>query len=186
MPRLYRPHIPVEVKCRVVLRQMGELWPNEVIGGTRGSLQVLLKDQLEHLAALLGCAPKDLRLDHDPALAVRDKWPLKGKPNRWAYHPDANDPEFLIYRTAHDHHLKTNVRGDGAQFPDRVLIKRARKQRERPRCSRCHTGAYAVYGRLCGRCYDVALKHRGKTKPKYKWGSRPLRSASRWPKRKFK
>jgi DNA-binding transcriptional MerR regulator len=27
MPRLLRPHIPVETRCRVVLRQLGEMWP---------------------------------------------------------------------------------------------------------------------------------------------------------------
>lgn len=129
MPRLYRPHIPLEVRCRVVLRQIGEIWPDEVINGTRGSLRVLLDDQLEKLAELLGCKVEDLRLDHDPALATRMKRPL-GMTGKWVYTPDANDPEFLIYREKHAHHIKTNVRGDGAQHPDRVLIKRERKRRK--------------------------------------------------------
>jgi hypothetical protein len=181
MPRLYRPYIPVEVRCRVVLRQLGELWPDDVIsawtkdrlGGRLGSLQALLDDRLEKLAALLGCTKKELRLDHDPALAARQRW---GEGKTTVYLPAANDPEFLIYRTAHGHHLKTNVRGDGAQYPDRVLIKRERKRREakeRKICRRCQRNYAPAGKRLCDRCMKVARK--------LKWGSRPLRSASRWP-----
>jgi hypothetical protein len=104
------------------------MWPDEVIGGTRGSLRVLLDDQLEKLAALLDCEVKDLRLDHDPALATRVRW-KSGK--KTLYSPDANSPDHLIYREKHDHHIKTNVRGEHGQHPDRVLIKRERRRQKK-------------------------------------------------------
>lgn len=81
------------------------------------------------LATRFGCEVKDLRLDHNPALATRMKRShFNGK--KWIafYSPDANDPNYLVYREKHDHHIKTNVRGDGAQHPDRVLIKRERRR----------------------------------------------------------
>jgi hypothetical protein len=34
----------------------------------------------------------------------------------------------LLYREKHAHHIKTNVHGDGAQHPDRVLIRRERQR----------------------------------------------------------
>jgi hypothetical protein len=85
-----------------------------------------------------------LHLDHDPPLAARKK--IKRGGIVVGYEPDANDPDYLTYRTADDHRLKTNVRGDGAQYPDRVLIKKIRRI-ERPRPKR-----------------------------KYKWPSRPFQS----------
>ena len=140
--RLYRPHIPLEVRCRVILRQLGELWIDELIDAISGSLRSLLEEKLQQLATLLNCGVKDLRLDHDPALATRQ---LTGEAKATKYFPDANDPKFLIYREKHAHHIKTNVRGDGAQYPDRVLIKRERRRREGKR-----------------------------SKPKRKWASRPF------------
>ena len=96
--KLHRPHIPLNICHRVALRQ---------------------------LAALLGCGIKDLHLDHDPALGARQR---KGEGKKTVYIPDANDPEHLIYRDKHDHHIKTQIKGDGAQYPDRVLIARERKR----------------------------------------------------------
>lgn len=131
MPRLPRPHIPLAVKCTVAVRQLGFLWPDQVVAEAR-SKSALLDELLTKLAGLLGCEVKDLRLDHQPPLAVRDK--VRNRAGEIvAYVPDANDPEHLIYRTAHAHHIKTNVRGDGAQFPDRVLIKRERHREKKPK-----------------------------------------------------
>jgi len=178
MPRLYRPHIPLEVRCRVVLRQLGDLWPDDVIKlwkpkpsdaylkgigvfVPRGGLAALLASKLDALAVLLDCKVEDLRLDHDPALATRQRLQYSSvvKPT---YIPDANDPDYLIYREKHDHHIKTNVRGEHGQHPDRVLIKRERRRR--------------------------ASKSGAKVRrPKRKWASRQLRSANRWPtKRKMR
>lgn len=173
MARLYRPSIPVEVKCRVVLRQLGEMFIDEVINRDRPrpgdaymkgikayvprrGLTVLLAEKLSTLAELLNCKVEDLRLDHHPALAAR---PRTGEGKNTVYDPKANNPEFLIYREKHAHHIKTNVRGDGAQHPDRVLIKRERRRQKREQ----HP-------------LDIVAGR--------KWRSRPLKSASRWPKRK--
>ena len=128
MPRLYRPTIPLDVKCRVALRQLDELWPDDALKAHAGGLGVFLDRLLKKLAELLNCETDDLRLDHDPALATRQR---VGDGKKTIYAPDANDPDHLIYREQQSHHIKTNVRGDGAQYPDRVLIKRERKRRQR-------------------------------------------------------
>jgi len=77
------------------------------------------------LEALFGAEYMRAELDHDPPLTVREKIVRKGV--IVGYRPDANDPDFLIYRNADEHRLKTNVRGDGAQYPDRVRIKKIRR-----------------------------------------------------------
>jgi hypothetical protein len=163
MPRLYRPSIPVEVKCRAALRQLGELWIDEAIGANHGGMGAFLDRLLFKMAELLNCEVKGLRLDHNPALATRER---KGEGKNTIYKPDANDPEFLIYREKHAHHIKTNVRGDGAQYPDRVLIKRARKQKRKPRKG---------FGRR------AFAKATGSS-----WPKRKLRSANRWPQREMR
>lgn len=192
--RLARPSVPVEVKVRVVLRQLGEMWPDEVImlhRQARSPLAHLLQVRLGVLAGLLQCDVKDLRLDHDPALATRKK--LYETPNggrRWSwqiekegrvirYEPDANDPEHLRYRPhgaqfVGSHHVKTNVRGDGAQHPDRVLIKKLRRKKAR-RIKRDVT--FRAKNKVSARFRSPA----DKSKPKRKWPTRPLRSANRWP-----
>lgn len=169
MPRLLRPAIPVEVKCRVVLRQLGEMWIDDVIRSNRfvlrdhrkRSLGRLLSEKLTALAELLRCEVKDLRLDHHPALATRKKVFRKGV--HVDYVPKANDPEHLIYREAHAHHIKTNVRGDGAQHSDRVLIRKERRRLKKEK------GAQPLKRHVA---------FRGKNKV-----SRPLCSGNRWPPR---
>lgn len=166
MARLPRRHIPLEVKCRVALAQLGEMWPDDVIArwrprgpaarsvpsgeplGPRG-LGRLLEGLLARLAVLLGCDVSQLRLDHNPALGARQKR-LDRAGAIIGYIPDEHDPAFLIYRTAHGHHIKTQIRGDGAQFPDRVLIKRERR-RQKPL----------------------------RAKPKKKWAARPFPKGKR-------
>lgn len=164
MPRLLRPNIPLEVECRVALRQLGEMWPDKVIGewryGPRNRARnfTLLRSRLlAQLCQLLNCEPVDLRLDHDPALGAREKvFDRNGK--HVGYVPDANDPEHLIYREKHAHHIKTNVRGDGAQHPDRVLIKKNRRIERGPRPKR-----------------GPPIRSRGFQKgPKRPWGKRPF------------
>lgn len=149
MARLPRRHIPLEVKCRVALAQLGEMWPDDVIARWRpravgvllpeggpalvpGGLGRLLAALLGRLAGLLGCDVSQLRLDHNPALGARQKR-LDRAGAIIGYVPDEHDPGFLIYRTAHGHHVKTNIRGDGAQHPDRVLIKRQKRHERGPR-----------------------------------------------------
>lgn len=52
---------------------------------------------------------RECQLDHDPALILREFNPITGK-----YTPDANDPNFLVYREKDDHLHKTTGRKPGA------------------------------------------------------------------------
>ncbi len=138
MPRLYRPHIPLEVRCRVAERQLSRYgltieWRVDE-KGLKPSSGERLSTLLKVLAAALHCEVEDLRLDHDPALATRMKRSMPS--GITAYSPDANSPDHLIYREKHAHHIKTNVRGDHGQHPDRVLIKRERKRQRDKRPAR--------------------------------------------------
>lgn len=134
MPKLLRPYIPLEVRCRVALRQLGST-PKQIdencaavgISGGHG-FTVYLSILLPRLANKLSCAADDLQLDHDPALENRQKIVSM---DQIGYHPDANDPDFLIYREKHAHHIKTNVRGDHGQFADNVIAKRERKRQRK-------------------------------------------------------
>ena len=127
--RLLRPHIPLEVRCLVALRQL-ECIPLVVLA-VGGGTSALLKALLQNLAVKLGCDVADLRLDHNPALGLRDfDWHTQ------TYVPAANDPEYLIYRTKQDHHIKTNVRGDGAQRSDTAMMKRERRRLKKKRPGR--------------------------------------------------
>jgi hypothetical protein len=124
--KLPRPYIPLQTRIVVAGRQYSDqrlpwneihiAWPKKIV------LEYMLN-------RLFGGQP--YHLDHEPSLAVRKKIRDKnGVVIR--YSPDANDPDFLVYRRAEDHKLKTNVRGDGAQYPDRVRIKKIRRI-ERPK-----------------------------------------------------
>lgn len=135
--RLPRPYIPLEVRCRVALRQLGEMWPDEVIASAPrfGGLLMLLEVKKAQLAYLLGIKTAlDLHLDHDPALGAREKIRKHGK--IVGYRPDANDSDHLAYRTKESHRIKTLIRGDGAQYSDRALIKRERRRMRGPRPKR--------------------------------------------------
>jgi hypothetical protein len=157
MARLFRPTIPVEVKCLVALRQVADpdlnAAPEAILAAerNRGALLALL---LRMLAEMLGCTVKDLRLDHNPPLGARQR---KGEGKKTIYDPPANSPAHLAYRphgTQFDgsHDVKTRIRGDHGQYSDIVLVKRERRRQKK------------------------------KQKKRRKWSSRPLRSASRWPK----
>jgi hypothetical protein len=170
MPRLYRPVIPIEIKCRVILRQLGEIFIDDVIrlnrfvpreSVHRRSLARLLAKKQEEFASLLGCTVPELRLDHDPPLAARPKH-RRGLGKKTFYIPDANDPDHLFYRPhgpqhAKSHLIKTNVRGDHGQHPDRVLIKKARKLERGPKPKRA-----------------IARFSAKNPKQKTKWASRPF------------
>jgi len=130
MARLQRPYIPLNVRVQVASRQMMQR------GMSYEAMQISLQlpdpnhqeyrlatclDQM--LMALFGDEP--WHLDHDPPLMLRRRTRAGG------YKPDANDPKYLVYRTAQEHKIKTFVRGDGAQLPDagkrRKEIRRLRK-----------------------------------------------------------
>jgi hypothetical protein len=166
MARLYRPHVPLKVRCEVAerqLRQLGAL-PDLVARGTQSHRLLLLMDAL---AGAIGCERQELRLDHDPPLAARPRH-RRGLNPRTFYTPEANDPHHLCYRPhgpqhEHSHLIKTNVRGDHGQHPDRVLIKKARRAERLPTPKR-----------------GPPIRSRGFTKSTDK-----LTEKMKWPKRPF-
>lgn len=119
--KLPRPYIPLATRLIVARRQALKCGydPN-------GEVMFAILPKAQQLKALLrvlfGDAP--VHLDHHPALENRQRIGDR-------YLPDANDPDYLTYRTAHDHHIKTSVRGDGAQFADNVIAKRERRRRKK-------------------------------------------------------
>lgn len=169
MARLYRPHIPLLIRAQVAERQMAEkvhCLPTNGFGrhlrdDPNASARKRLDATLFHLARIFGCEVSDLRLDHDPPLAARPK-ERRGLGKKTYYVPDANDPDHLFYRPHGpefngSHLIKTNVRGDHGQHPDRVLIKKQKRLERGPRPKR-----------------QPGFK---KTKaPKTKWPSRPFAS----------
>lgn len=167
MTRLYRPYIPLSVRVAVAERQLRErvpagkfryMFPGKSTYGNK------LLALLPLLAKAFRCKLKDLRLDHDPPLGARPRI-RRGLGRKTYYIPDANDPEHLNYRPHGpqfdgSHLIKTNVRGEHGQHPDRVLIKKARRL-ENP-------------GRAKKKARISTLRKTAKPAPK-----RP------WPKRKF-
>lgn len=142
MARIYRPHIPLSVRVQVATRDLARLNPYAWVSPDQADCHRLAK-LLWALAEVIGCTVKDLRLDHDPPLAAR---PRRGVGKKTRYTPAANEPTCLNYRPhgpqfEGSHLIKTNTRGDGAQYPDRVLIKRERNRREgkKGRAKKRHT-----------------------------------------------
>lgn len=117
----FRPPIPVEVKCRVAIRQLGFAGSVDTIlglhryrpGGEAKGFTALLPKLLGDLALKLGCEVKLLRLDHDPALVLREF-----NARTLIYTPDANDPDYMLYRVKEAHDFKTYKKGDGARRSD--------------------------------------------------------------------
>jgi hypothetical protein len=131
----------LSVRCQVAERQLLQGFERlhlKVFTSTKSD-GARLKVLLDALAAELGCEVSELRLDHDPPLAARPK--IMMTRGRMKYAPDANDPVYLEYRPhgpqhAGSHLIKTNVRGDHGQHPDRVLIKKARRLERGPKPKR--------------------------------------------------
>ena len=128
-----RKYCPVDVRCRVALRQLGELHSDLAIEQHRrmGALSDLLDMLKQRLAAKFGCMIADLRRDHNPALGDRE---LNRRTGR--YTPDENDPEYMEYRPhgaefQGSHDVKTRVRGDHGQYSDIQLIKRRRRREDK-------------------------------------------------------
>jgi hypothetical protein len=108
-----RPHIPLSVKVAVAERMLRDnaqkgMWNDVLFEQLYDSRKLEispqnpwpLKDRIDALLHhLFGDDPR--HLDHDPALALRMRLP-DGR-----YSPEANDPEFLVYRRERDHLQKT-------------------------------------------------------------------------------
>jgi hypothetical protein len=129
--KLPRPHVPLRVKIKVAEKQL--VRSKNVLGlidacseGVR--VEMARGPYLILLLSKLGVGP--WHLDHEPPLMLRRRRRDGG------YIPDANNPEFLIWRTKEDHRIKTFIRGDGAQLSDagkrRKEIKK-RKKATRPK-----------------------------------------------------
>ena len=144
MSRLPRPNPPIKIRCRVVLRQLGELFIDNIIRENRfvprvvpsRSLGKLLYEKLATLATLLNCEVSDFRLDHTLALENRAKVFKNGV--HIDYDPPANDSEWLAYRPhgtqfAGSHDVKTRIRGDRGQLSDNALAKKERRRKARLR-----------------------------------------------------
>lgn len=163
--RLPRPHISIEIRCIVALRQLGENSPTVVVNDRRrslGGLSRYLTELLETLATSFGCQVRELRLDHRPALALRQKVFRDGI--HVDYVPSCDSPDDLIYLSHSDHLIKTNGRGEHGQHPDRVLIKKHKRLERGPRPKR-PSGLTKKPGA-----------------PKQKWPSRPFNSKRKSPK----
>lgn len=145
MSRLPRPHIPLEVRCRVALRQLGRIGEamersiilNDYRSGGPGLKWYLEDTLLPMLRERLGAA--SLHLDHDPALENRKQIhsanaTVLSNETIIGYFPDANDPRYLIYReggfSGSNHDVKTRIRGEHGQLSDHGL---ARKEKRRQR-----------------------------------------------------
>jgi hypothetical protein len=113
------PQPPASVKCLVAFSQLLAIGVNAFPHSRRDgeTLKAYLRRLLELMAEKLECTVAELRLDHNPALILRPYNP-RVKAIAARYTPNANDPNAMIYRSAHAHHIKTNVSGDGAQRSD--------------------------------------------------------------------
>jgi len=107
-----RPYIPLGTRLKVAIRQYvagGGNFTNFCIRmrGEHGNC-----GKRERLTQLLKVLFPDAvpQLDHDPALILRSFNKATGK-----YAPDANDPEFLIWREKAAHQEKTTGRRPGAR-----------------------------------------------------------------------
>lgn len=115
-----RPYIPLAVRVEVAERQVREsgsvFWPlylSEISicekakspWGMGARLRVLM-GELERSGPC--------QLDHDPALVLREFKIDRRKPPAAWYTPNANDPDFLIYRPDDQHQQKTTGRKPGA------------------------------------------------------------------------
>jgi len=82
--------------------------------------------QLEVALRLLFGKGEEAHLDHDPPLRSREFNPITLK-----YKPDANDPDYLVWRDKEGHRVKTYVRGEHGQYSDTILIARERKREKK-------------------------------------------------------
>lgn len=109
--RRSRPYIPLAIKLAVAERQA-------IMAPMPGANK---RDRLQGILAML-FGSKEVQLDHTIALVNRKFNPRTGR-----YTPDANNPDFLVWRTKEDHDIKTRVRGDGAQHSDLALRRKSKR-----------------------------------------------------------
>lgn len=123
--KLPRPFIPYSVRLIVAERQCREFLDDTMVS-VRIAMDAdrTMKERLHNLLHLIfGDEPR--HLDHQPALVLRDY-----NPRTERYTPDANNPEYLRYRTVTSHKIKTTVSGDGAQRSDISAMMHQRRMDE--------------------------------------------------------
>jgi len=121
--RRVRPYIPLEVRVQVAERQLlNEVGSGKTISVARWIAYQATKSSysskrnLGVLLSLLAAALGDvLQLDHDPALILRQYKVDRRKPPAAWYTPNANDPDYLVYRPIRDHLEKTIGRKSDAE-----------------------------------------------------------------------
>jgi hypothetical protein len=151
-----RPHIPLSVRVKVADRQVRAMRPTLKIGWYLG---IDWRGYAgKQLVAALEILPKGSQLDHDPALILRQFDEETG-----LYTPDANDPDYLIYREPGDHLQKTI--GRKADAEKTVTTKGS------------DIWLKSKFNRLEGRT---------KQRPKQKIPSRPFPKGRPFPKRKLR
>lgn len=174
--KLYRPYVPLAVRVLVAERQLGKIgWCP-----TDQTCALPLGERLfTNLRALFGDAKSELH--HRPALCNRRRYVRNGKV---FYDPPANDPAHLVYLADDEHDIETRVRGVGAQRSD-LGQARYNKKVARNREKRVPRPKQAVSRKASPGSSGFPISS-DKSKPKRKWASRPLQSASRWRKRPLK
>jgi hypothetical protein len=110
-----RPYIPLAVRVDVAERLFTLMLADFKVPRANGALyQQALRSRAtlsRRLRLLLTAifSLREVQLDHDPALILREFNPRTGK-----YTPDANDPDHLVYRAKDEHQQKTTGRKPGA------------------------------------------------------------------------
>jgi len=129
--KLFRPYIPMRVRCVVIARQLQHSGRLRDVLEAANLYPTTPRSQLAHM---LDCqfGFEDVHLDHDPPLCLREIIDAE----KGIYKPDANDPRYLVYRTAEEHRIKTFIRGEGAQFSDAAKRRRKLKLERPPRPNR--------------------------------------------------
>jgi len=125
--RLPRPNVPFGNRVQVAERQYFEKYGHAADWGSTGKPPSLKYKLTMLLRVLFDLRPAQLH--HRPALLNRLQ--INGK-----YHPDANDPNFLVYLLASDHDIETRVRGPHGDYSDLAKArkrKRIERKTKRPR-----------------------------------------------------
>jgi hypothetical protein len=126
--KLPRPYVPLRVRVAVAERQFFEIHKRQPSMAFMKTRILSQRVKLEWLLVTM-FGSKLIELHHRPALLNRSY--VNGK-----YHPDANDPAFLVYLPADDHAVETRVRGQHGDYSDlakRRKAKRIAQKTKRPR-----------------------------------------------------
>ena len=167
-----RPHVPLEIQLEVAYRQVALAGASTVVHPDPAkSLQFNIDTMLDYLFG-----DELAQLDHDPALGLRE---YNAKTGKWK--PDANDPDYLVWRERGAHRTKTIVRGEHGARSDvaemkyrRKVIRNAKKRSDAGKRKKAKVQARPV------------INHRVITRKQAKriWPSRPIPKRSKpWPTR---